>query len=242
MRFGSSNYVFKKILNSDATADYQVATYQGIARKTAYFLFMTLIGAAASIGLFYYNPDLLSVLLIPSGLVTFIAALIAMMSPGASRVSGTIYCLSEGMLIGLISLVFSTVASGAVSAALLSTIAVFAVVTTLFTSNIVKVNGKFTKFLLMFAISFIVSQLLLMLVMMITGNEYGLDLQLILSLIATFLATLYLFFDLENIRRVVEGNYPKVYEWYASFGLVFTLLWLYVEILRIAVIIAGRRD
>ena len=39
--------------------------------------------------------------------------------------------------------------------------------------------------------------------------------------------------DLDTVRMVVEGRYPKEYEWYASFGLAFTLVWLYIEILRI---------
>ena len=58
----------------------------------------------------------------------------------------------------------------------------------------------------------------------------------------SFIATLYLFFDLEQIRQTVEGNYPKEYEWMASFGISFTLIWLYVEILRLVVIVFARHD
>lgn len=131
---------------------------------------------------------------------------------------------------------------GAVVAALLATIATVAVVVFLFMSRIVKVGSGFIKFLLIFAISFIIGQLMFRLYCLISGIGYTFGIQLAFSLISTFLATLYLFFDLRNIENIVEMRLSKQYEWYASFGLIYTVLWLYIEILRIVVLIAGRRN
>ena len=78
--------------------------------------------------------------------------------------------------------------------------------------------------------------------MQMFGYEMNLGLNLLVSAISIFIASLYLFFDLENIRQVVQGQYPKQYEWYAAFGLSFTLIWLYVEILRIAIVILSKAN
>ena len=79
-------------------------------------------------------------------------------------------------------------------------------------------------------------------IMQMFGYEMNLGLNLLVSAISIFIASLYLFFDLENIRQVVQGQYPKQYEWYAAFGLSFTLIWLYVEILRIAIVILSKAN
>ena len=62
------------------------------------------------------------------------------------------------------------------------------------------------------------------------------------SAVTVLLAALYLLMDLDTIRRIVEGGMPKEMEWYASFGLAFTLVWLYVEILRIVAIVFSNKD
>jgi uncharacterized YccA/Bax inhibitor family protein len=104
------------------------------------------------------------------------------------------------------------------------------------------VKSGFIKFLVIFAIGLFLTQIILYLIMTFTGQAYNFGLCLGISVLTVFLATLYLFFDLEHIRQVVEGGYPKDLEWYASFGLVFTLVWLYIEILRIVTILFANRD
>lgn len=240
MRFGSSNYAFKKILNSDVNVgNYEACTYKGVSSKVIYFLLMTLIGAGVGIALLLNLPDIAIVTLACGGFLTLISSIIALLSVRLSKVFGTIYCIAEGFTIGVLSFVVAQFVEGAVSVALLSTIAVFGVVTLLFTTNIVKVNGKFMRFLTIFVISYLLFALALSL-MSIFGVQMNLGLNLLISAVSIFVCSLYLFFDLENIRQVGEGQYPKEYEWYAAFGLSFTLLWLYVEILRLAIVIFGR--
>ena len=182
-----------------------------------------------------------AILLSVSIFSTFIFALISFLSPSA-KVTGSIYCLFEGFFGGFLSAVYGAVADGAVDTALLSNIMVLMVVTTLFLTNIVRVKSGFIKFLVIFAIGLFLTQIILYLIMTFTGQAYNFGLCLGISVLTVFLATLYLFFDLEHIRQVVEGGYPKDLEWYASFGLVFTLVWLYIEILRIVTILFANRD
>ncbi len=238
MRFRSSNLVFKKLFGIDKELSYEVCTYKGIALKTLYFLLMTVVGAAIGIGMLFVAPEVLVVMLALSGILTLVFSIVGLCFPKQSKVFGTLYCLVEGMLVGLLSAICMELAGGSVSIALLSTIAVFAVVTFLFTGNIIKVNNKFMKFLTIFAISFILGTIIMGIFSIFFTINFGIT--LLINGIVIFLASLYLFFDLENIRQVVEGEYPKVYEWYASFGLAFTLIWLYVEILRLVISIADR--
>ena len=238
-RIGSSNVAFKRTLGRDYAIDGARATYAGVGLKLLYFLAMTVLGAIGGILLGITNPTMFVVLIAISGIATFILSLMSMMSDKLCKVTGPLYCIMEGALVGVISLATYTVLEGAVTIALLSTIAVFAVVAFLYLTNIVKVGSGFTKFLLIFSVGFILSQLISLIIFAIAGLDFS-GITVLFSLVSVFLATLYLFFDMENIRRIVEGGYPKEAEWSASFGLAFTLIWLYVEILRLVLIFADR--
>lgn len=242
MRFGNSNIAFRRILNqgSQVDANYEACTYKGIALKTAIFLLTALIGAGIGIGLLVYKPEIAMAILAVSGIFTIIFSLVAMISFKSSKVFGILYCITEGILLGCVSFICSSLLEGAVSIALLSTIAVFGVVTFLFVGNVVKVNNKFIKFLMIFAISFIIVTLFTSIISIWVPISFGFSLAI--SAVSVFLATLYLFFDLENIRTMVEGGYPKEMEWNAAFGLSFTLIWLYVEILELVVKIVSFVD
>lgn len=239
-KFGSSNVVFKKAFNADYAFEGERASYIGVGKKLLYFLIMTLVGAFGGIYLAFVAPNILTVLLVISGFSTFILSLISTMSNKMCKVTGPLYCLMEGCLVGVLSFLLSSVLEGVVTMALLSTIAVFAVVAVLYLTNLVKVDNRFLKFLLIFSLGFILSQIIFSLVALFTGITYSFGYTFLVSIVSVFLATLYLFFDMENVRQLVEGGYPKETEWTASFGLAFTLIWLYVEILTLIADIAGR--
>lgn len=244
MRFGSNNPVFNKIKKEEVlqSSTYDVATYGGIARKTLFFLGMVAIGALVSILLFKAgNTDLLMPIIVVSAIGTFFFSLIALLIPSASKIFGTLYCLSQGVLVGLVSFFLAETTNGIVPAALVSVFAIFFVVATLYLTGVIKVTNGFMKFLSIFAIGFIVSMIILYIVMAVSNFQVNWGLMVLISAVSVFLATLYLFFDLENIRRIVEGESPKQLEWYAAFGLAYTLIWLYVELLRLISLFVDRK-
>lgn len=239
----SSNLVFRKLRNMDFdNVDYEVATYKGVAKKTIIYMMTTITAAVGGVVLGYMFPSLYLSLIISSALTTFIFGLISLLVPRASKICGIIYCIGEGVLVGFISMLYASVSKGIVPAALLSTFMVFGVVVVLFVTNIVKVTDRFRRFAITFGISFVISFLMLYLLMALTGSEFSAPIMLLVCLISTFLAALYLLLDLDNVRRIVEGGAPKEYEWYTAFGLAYTLIWLYIEILRLCAIIFGRRS
>lgn len=242
MRFRSNNPVFRKALSGEHVYEGASATYKGVAGKVIFYILMTLVGAFGGLFLMVSNEALFGALLTVSLLTTFIFSIIALVSVRLAKVFGSLYCLAIGMVVGVVSLAFETLAPGSVMIAILATIVVLAVVATLFLTNIVKVNGRFMKFLFTFSISILVTMLLLWILSATVYRDAAFNFRnnIIISLIMVFLATLYLLFDLEHIRQVVEGGAPKIMEWYVAFGLVFTIIWLYFEILPIIARILAR--
>jgi|SRR5690554_1707897 len=236
MRLRSTNPVYSKIerMDTHSTVDYAQATYKGIAAKTIYYILLVAIAAFGAIFMLANESSALVPLLSVSGIVGFISAMIAFVSPRATKVAGTIYCLMQGMVVGIVSLLFEAIVPGVVGLALMGTVAVVFVTATLFLTGIIKVTQRFMRFLLIFSLSVILTFVTVWIFSLFGATIIDFanpTLSLIVSLIMIFLATLYILFDLENIRQIVEGGQPKFLEWFASFGLAFTVVWLYMEIL-----------
>lgn len=237
----SNNPVFRKAMRTENfETDYAVATYKGVTVKTVIYLVCTLIGAVGGVLLAGINETLFVTMLSVSGIFTFIFALTAMISPKLSKVCGIMYCLAEGMLVGVISTIYESVAGGVILATLISTFTVLLVISTLFMSGIIKVNSKFMKFLLTIVISVILSQLILFVFSLVSGVQFGFGLNFGVSLVMIFVASLYLLMDMQQVVNIVEGGFPKQYEWYVAFGLVFTLIWIYLELLPLVFRLIGR--
>jgi uncharacterized YccA/Bax inhibitor family protein len=242
--FRSHNPVYRRALNETESLDktYEASTYAGVARKALFYIALVLVGAFGGLALMVANTELFVTMLIISLFTTTIFALFAFLIPSAAKVFGSLYCLAEGLLVGVVSLAFEAVAPGVVLAALLSTVVVLTLVVTLFLTGTVKVTSKFIRFLMIFALSILVTMLLLWIISLFIQIEFDFRIMAVVSGIMIFLCTLYLFFDLEMIRRVVEGGAPKFFEWYVAFGLVFTLVWLYMELLPLLARLMMRRD
>lgn len=242
--FRSHNPVYRRALNETESLDktYEASTYAGVARKALFYIALVLVGAFGGLALAVSNAELFVTMLLISLFTTTIFALFAFLIPSAAKVFGSLYCLAEGLLVGVVSLAFEAVAPGVVLAALLSTVVVLTLVVTLFLTGTVKVTSKFIRFLMIFALSILVTMLLLWIISLFIQIEFDFRIMAVVSGIMIFLCTLYLFFDLEMIRRVVEGGAPKFFEWYVAFGLVFTLVWLYMELLPLLARLMMRRD
>ncbi len=237
MRIRSNNPVYGRIMNSSKyqslSGDYVAATYGGVARKTMFFLMLVFIGAFGGLWLMQSNPQVFVTALVISLFGTIFFAIIGLLAPSMSKIFGSLYCLGQGMIIGVVSLAFEASAPGIVMTALFSTVIVLAISVTLFMTNIVKVGGKFIRFLLIFGISLIASIFLIMIIDLIFKTGFFSIMIIPIAGLSTFLATLYLFFDFQRIYEIVEGGAPAELEWYVSFGLVYTMIWLYMEILRL---------
>lgn len=242
-----SNPVYTKIekMEEQYAGSYAAASYKGIGVKVLVYLLITLIGAGLGIYFLFNNPSALYGCLLFSGLLTFIFALLAMSIPKTSMICGTLYCLFEGIFIGVLSLLFEAMIGGIILAAALGTLSVVGVVSVLYFTGLVKVGNGFYKFLFMFAIGFIVTNILMLILSLFPAfnnlfDSYGVI--LLVSAISVLLASLFLLSDLKQATTLVESGAPKEFEWMVAFGIAYTVLWLYIEILRILAIILARSD
>lgn len=249
MRFRSTNPFIKRA-NTNALhmegIDYVAATYTGIAGKSLYFIVMVLLGAFGGIFLLASNPEALITALPITAIAAFVFGLIAFMAPTTTKYTGTIYCLLQGMMVGVISLIFETMLPGVVVTALMGTVAVVFTVAMLYMTGLVKVTGTFVRFLMIFAISMIVCHLLVFILSIASPAFAAIyaspGFVILSSVVMILLASMYLMFDMELIRQIVEGGQPKATEWYASFGLIFTIVWLYMQVLRLVAILMANRS
>ena len=161
------------------------------------------------------------------------------------------YAASEGLFVGGISAFFEIVWPGVVVQATLATLAVVGVTLALFASGKVRASGKMTKIVMIAMVGYLVFQLL-NLVLMWTGvldpdltfglysaKVAGIPLGVIIGILVVFMAAYSLVMDFDQIQQGVRNGAPRKYGWLGAFGIMVTVVWLYVEILRILAILRG---
>ncbi|MBZ2196611.1 Bax inhibitor-1/YccA family protein [Occultella gossypii] len=158
------------------------------------------------------------------------------------------YAAFEGAFLGMISGVFETMWPGIVIQAVLATFVTFAVTLALFKSGKVRVTPKFTRFLLIAGASYVVFSLVNVGLMVFGGMDgfglrsvevFGIPLGLIIGLFAVGLAAMNLIWDFDSISKGIQNGAPAKMAWSAAFGITITLVWLYLEFLRILAILRG---
>lgn len=170
-------------------------------------------------------------------LLAFVLAMVISFKPTVSPVLAPIYAATEGLFLGAVSKMFEMFYHGIVFQAVLLTFALMLAMLVLYRLNIIKVTDKFAM-ILCSAILGIVLFRLGMFVLSLFGVRmpsmlsYG-PVAIALSVGVVIIASLSLLLDFERIRVVSLGGMPKYMGWYAAFGLMVTLVWLYLETLRL---------
>ncbi len=155
------------------------------------------------------------------------------------------YAAFEGLFLGGISYMFSLYAGAdgldLVGQAVLGTFAVFAVTLVAYRMKVVRATPKFRRMVIIGLFGYLAFSLLnLVLSMFGVGDGWGLRngwMGVAIGLFAVALASFSLVLDFDFIERSVEAGVPEKYSWTAAFGLTVTLVWLYIEILRLLAIL-----
>lgn len=226
---------------SATTADTKRLTYDDVIIKTGGLLALLVVVAAAT---WNFAPGLWPVGMIAGLVLGLVNAFKKQPSPALI----VAYTVAEGVFLGGISLAFASIAVGdsqtalstIVLQAIVATMATFAAALFLFKSGKVRVTPKFTRWLIVAMVGYLAFSLLNV-VLTWTGVMEGWGLRsgpigIIVGLVAVGLAAMSLIVDFDAIKRGVEQGVPAKFAWSAAFGLIVTLVWLYLEILRIIAI------
>ena len=245
--FRSNNPALRRVSGFERTEG-EAASYKGIALKALYYVALTIVSAIGCFALVMLTQSagLFLFFAIGAPIIALICSLVATFKPLTAHISGSLYALFMGASVGLISGVIGGIASGIVFAALISTVSVFGIMTALYASGAVRVGPFFRRFMISALLGIILSQLVLFIVALIIPDVwemfYGTSLLSIgISALMVLFASLMILLDLDRMTQIVTAGMDKRYEWIAAFGLLVTLIWLYMEFLRLFAKIAGRR-
>lgn len=170
-------------------------------------------------------------------IVGFGLAIFLYFKPQFARFVAPLYALAQGFFVGAISRAYEGWYDGIVVQAAGATLAVFAVMLVLYRTRIIKVTERFRKIviaatigvMLFYGISFLISLFGASISFLSSPSLLGIGFSIFVAGLAAFNLAL----DFDFIERGAEQGLPKQFEWVAAFGLLVTIIWLYLEMLRL---------
>lgn len=184
---------------------------------------------------------------IGAGLVALVLGFINVFKREPSPALILFFAAAQGVLVGGISMFYELMEPGIVFQAVLATLVVVGVTLALFASGKIRASKKATKIFLIVMVAYLAFSLINV-VLMLTGASddpwglrgsvtlFGIPLGVILGLLAVLLGAYSLVLDFDFIQRGVRNGAPRKYGWTAAFGIMVTVVWLYLEILRLIAI------
>lgn len=235
---------FQKVAH---TTDTEKMTLNGTLQKIGILFLLTLIPALFMWSKFFEIVEVSTTIeagLIGGLIAGLILALITIFSKKNAMYTAPLYAIAEGFVLGGISAIMEASFSGIVLQAITLTFGVLLIMLYLYKSRIIKVTDKLRMgivsatgaIVLVYFVSFIANFFGVGIPMIYSGGIIGIGFSLLVVGIAAF--NLLLDFDL--IEQGVEYQVPKYMEWYSAFSIMVTLIWLYVEILRLLAKLRGR--
>ncbi len=235
----SANPALKSETFNIAADGQDVMTLQGAVNKTSALLLLVVLSATIS----WTNPNSTAPLLIVGAIAGFIIAIITAFNAKWSPVTAPMYAACEGFFLGGISLIFERMYPGIVFNAVFLTFGILFSLLIAYKSGLIKPTENFKLgvaaatggICLVYVFSMIMGMFGMSVPFLHSGGPIGIG----ISLFIVVIASLNLVLDFDFIEEGAERGAPKYMEWYAAFGLLVTLVWLYLEILHL---LAKTRD
>jgi uncharacterized YccA/Bax inhibitor family protein len=222
-------------------------TIDGTVNKTGFLLLLALASAYFVWRIFFAdrNPAAVIPWMWGGAIGGLIFAIVTSFKREWAPVTAPVYALLEGLFLGAISAVFEARYPGIVIQAVALTFGVAVALLIAYKSRLIQATQNFRLgviaatggIFLVYLISFILSFFGIRIGFIHEGGLFG----ILFSLFVVIVAALNLVLDFDFIEQGAERGAPKHMEWYAAFGLMVTLVWLYVEILRLLAKLRDRR-
>ncbi len=235
----SSNPMFKdsmytKVLDSELTIVTEKMTVNGAINKTLILMGIMLTAAVLS---FSIPANLYKPLLIGLPITGLILYIYTARNMEKSSILAPLYAAIQGVFVGIVTLLYMNLFDGIVFQAITLTITILFTMLMLFKSGLIKVTEKFRAgvtmavgaVMIFYLVSFGLSLIGINIPLLHSGGLMGIG----ISAVIIVIASLNLLLDFDNFEKGAQLGAPKYMEWYFAMGLFFTLIWLYIEILRL---------
>lgn len=224
-----------QVFQGHAVALGEAMTLDGTVNKTALLLICTTATAAWTWHVFKQSPGSVGLLMAIGFIGGFILAMVTIFKQTWAPVTAPIYALLEGLALGGISAVLELRFPGIAIQSVALTFGTLAVLLLAYRSGLIPVTQKFrlgvvaaTGAIMLFYIAEVVLGFFGVHFTSVNGSGIvGIG----FSVVVVIVAALNLVLDFDFIESGVRANAPKYMEWYGAFGLMVTLIWLYLEIL-----------
>jgi len=237
----------QEMYNQPATLpDREVMAVETTIQKSVVAFGLLVVGAALG----WVTTESMPFLWIGAGIVGFVLALVNTFKREPSPALVLAYAGVQGIFVGGISAWYELMYGGGIVAqAVIATLVVFGVTLALFASGKIRASKKATKVFLIAMVGYLVFSIVNVFIMIFGGadsNPWGLrgvdffgtgiPFGLVLGVLVVIMAAYSLVLDFDFIQQGVRNRAPKKYEWTGVFGIMVTVIWLYLEILRMIAI------
>lgn len=219
----------------------ETMTINGTVNKTAISLFLLIGTGYFTFGVI--NP----IILIVCGIGGFITAIVTVFKKQWAPITVPIYAILEGGLLGGVSFMYNSMYNGIVTDAIFLTVGILLSLLFAYRSGLIKPTENF-KLGIFAATGGIAIVYVINMVMGFFGSSMGVmqidnasPMSIGFSVVVVVIAALNLVLDFDFIEEGAESGAPKYMEWYGAFGLLVTLIWLYLEILRLLAKLNSRK-
>lgn len=229
------------------TASGDVMTRAGTAGKSIVLLVLCAFSASFTWSqVTAGNTGIIMPSLLVGGIGGFIMAMVVSFKPNTAPIAAPIYAVLEGLFLGAISALYNLKYAGIPQQAVLLTFAVALGVFTLYRMNVLKATEGFRRMIVGATVGIAVFYLINIVLSLFNVNlGYSMSSSPIaigINLVIAGVAALNLVLNFDDIDQAVRMGAPKKMEWFGAFGLMVTLVWLYLELLRLLARLQGRRD
>ncbi|MDP8219149.1 MAG: Bax inhibitor-1/YccA family protein [Candidatus Theseobacter exili] len=225
----------------------QVMTIQGTVNKTALMLLFVFLSSAWTWNIYIKSGNLAQIIpmMLVGAIGGFIIALVTIFKKQWAGFTAPVYAVLEGLFLGGISAIFNAKYPGIIIQAVGLTFGTLFCLLAAYKSGVIRVTARFklgvvaaTGGIAVFYLISIILSLFGVRIPIIFGNGiFG----ILFSVFVVIIAALNLVLDFDLIEQGAERGAPKFMEWYGAFALMVTLIWLYLEILRLLTKLQSRR-
>ncbi len=212
-------------------------TVGGTVNKALLLTALVIASAMVTWHMAFAGSPLAIPLLVGGAIGGLVLALVTVFKKEWAGVTGPLYCLAEGLVLGVVSALFEARYPGIAIQAVGLTFGVLVTLLLVYRAGLIRATPAFTRGVVaatgavcvVYLISFVMGFFGMSMPFLHDGGPLG----IIVSLVIVVIAALNLVLDFDLIEQGAAAGFPKYMEWYAAFALMVTLIWLYLEILRL---------